>query len=47
MLARARELFPVELESGVLYEAQTPAEFAELIDDRLALRAAAEPAPAP
>jgi phthiocerol/phenolphthiocerol synthesis type-I polyketide synthase E len=46
MLARARELFQVELESGVLYEAQTPAEFAELIDDRLALRAAAEPAPA-
>lgn len=42
LLARARALFRVELDSGVLYDAQTPAEFAELVEDRLA----ASPAPA-
>ncbi|MGW3009358.1 type I polyketide synthase [Streptomyces sp. NPDC001219] len=46
LLARARELFSVELETGALYEAQTAAELTELIDERLGRRGAAEPASA-
>ncbi|MFI0907259.1 type I polyketide synthase [Streptomyces sioyaensis] len=46
LLARARELFAVELETGALYEAQTAAELTELIEERLGRRGAAEPAPA-
>lgn len=46
LLARARELFAVELETGVLYEAQTAAEFTELIGERLGGRDTAEPVPA-
>ncbi|MGW5605378.1 type I polyketide synthase [Streptomyces sp. NPDC003753] len=44
LLALARESFGVELESSVLYDAQTPAEFAALVADRLGGRAP-EPAP--
>ncbi|UXY19845.1 phosphopantetheine-binding protein [Streptomyces cynarae] len=44
LLALARESFGVELESSVLYDAQTPAEFAALVADRLGGRTP-EPAP--
>ena len=38
LLSRARELFPAaQLDSTVIYEAQTPAELAELIDKQAAL----------
>ncbi|MGC4757617.1 type I polyketide synthase [Micromonospora trifolii] len=38
LLSRARELFPTaQLDSTVIYEAQTPAELAELIDKQTAL----------
>jgi acyl transferase domain-containing protein len=37
LLSRARELFPTaQLDAAVIYEAQTPAEFAELIDKQTA-----------
>jgi acyl transferase domain-containing protein len=44
LVASARESFGVELESSVLYDAQTPAEFAALVADRLGGRTP-EPAP--